>query len=131
MSPFPVYSKICVADSRSIWIPKRFEGRNVNIDPDLPIYYKNWMEHLAEIVRKFYELDNLWNLNGGRFNISYTEWSFIPSYEREALKKTAAYHIEESNKQHRQLEADRKKELEQAKQHQSAFTGITMPRFQN
>lgn len=44
---------------------------------------------------------------------------------------TATHHIEESNKEARQQKADMEKKMEESKQHQSAFTGITMPRFQN
>ena len=126
-----MYSKLCVADSRTNLISKRFKGENVYMDPDLPLYYANWLKHLAGIVRDFYQLDNLWNLNGGHFVISHTEWITMTSYEREAYTITGAYHIEEANKKNRQYEADRKKEIEQAKNHQSAFNGITMPRFQN
>lgn len=133
MSPIPVYSRLCVEDSRTTFIPRRFKGENVYIDPDIMIYQNNWIKHLAGIVRQFYELDDLWNLNGGRFNFSHNEWTSLLSYEREAYKMTASHHIEEANKKSRQYETDRKKEIEDAKlnNQQSAFNGITMPRFQN
>ena len=131
MSVFPVYNKICSVDSRSEFSSKRFEGLMVYIDPDLPIYFDNWIKHLANIVRDFYHLDNLWNLNGGQFNISYSDWINLNIYERRAFEMTASDKIEESNKSARQQKADMEQKMEQAKEYKSQFSGITMPRFVN
>lgn len=82
-------------------------------------------------MRNFYELDNLWNLNGGKFVLSNTDWYEMTIYEREAYKMTATDFIQESEKQLRQQKAEMTQKMEEAKEYKSQFSGITMPRFQN
>lgn len=126
-----MYNVICVADSRCEFISKRFTNTLYYIDPDLPIYYQNWINHLARIIRNFYELDDLWNLNGGKFHLTSDQWINMNLYEREAHKMVASSKIEESNKEAKKQKMEMEQKMEAAKEYRSQFSGITMPRFVN
>lgn len=126
-----MYNVICVADSRCEFISKRFTNTLYYIDPDLPIYYQNWINHLAGIIRNFYNLDNLWNMNGGKFHITPDQWMDMNIYERTAYEKVAFDKIEETNKEAKKQKMEMEQKMEQAKEYKSQFSGITMPRFVN
>lgn len=130
VSLIPVYNKIFV-DSRAKLKPEGFEGSTCSIDPDLPIYRNNWIEYNAQALCNVYELDNFIAMNGGRANISSTEWLTMDLFTREAYKLAYNNYAKEENKKQSQMKADLDQKMEAAKDYKSPFSGITKPTFIN
>ena len=117
----PLYNRIFV-DGRPRMRPEGYDGDTCIIDPDLPIYRQQWIEHNANAVAHALEIEN-WVRMGGNSFISYTEWKNLDMFEREALKINKNKVNKEIEKDVRQKEADLNQKLESAKEYKSPFAG--------
>ena len=119
VSLIPLYNKIFV-DGRPRMRPEGYDGDTCIMDPDLPIYWKNWVEHNARVEIEVYEMEN-WVRMGGNSFISWTEWKHLSPFEREGLKIIKNQVTKEINKEVQQKEADLAQKMEAAKPHVSPF----------
>lgn len=126
----PVYNKI-FARERPKMRPQGFDGITCEIDPDLPIYRYEWIQHNAKAINEAFELDNLINMNGGNANVTYKDWISFDLFEREALKIAYNKYATEENKKQQKMQADIDQKIEAAKEYKSAFSGVTKPTFIN
>lgn len=117
----PLYNRIFV-DGRPRMRPEGFDGDTCYLDPDLPIYRQNWIEHNAKAVGHALEIEN-WVRMGGNSFISYTEWIQLDMFEREALKMIKNQVSKEIEKEVKQKEADLNQKLDNAKEYKSPFAG--------
>jgi TRAP-type C4-dicarboxylate transport system substrate-binding protein len=92
------------------------------MDPDLPIFRQQWIEHNALAVAHALEIEN-WVRMGANSFISFTEWKTLSPFEREALKRVKNEVSKEIEKEVRQKEADLNQKLENAKEYKSPFAG--------
>jgi len=79
VSLIPLYNKIFV-DGRPRMRPQGYDGDTCIMDPDLPIYWKNWIEYNARVDITVYEMEN-WVRMGGNSFISWTEWKHLGPYK--------------------------------------------------
>lgn len=121
VSIIPLYNRIFV-DGRPRIRPEGFDGDTCVLDPDLPIYRQQWIEHNARAVAHALEIEN-WVRMGGNSFISYTEWLNLSPFEREALKIIKNEVNKEIEKEVKQKEADLNNKLENAKEYRSPFAG--------
>ena len=119
VSLIPIYNRIFV-DGRPRIKPEGYDGDTCIIDPDLPFYRKNWIDHNAKAVAQALEVEN-WVRMGGNSFISWTEWKTLDIFEREALKIVKNQVTKEINKEVKQKEADLAQKLESSKPHVSPF----------
>lgn len=119
ISLIPLYNKIFTED-KPLLRPEGFDGDTCIMDPDLPIYRKNWVEHNAKVDIEVYEMEN-WVRMGGNSFISWTEWKQLPPFEREGLKIIKNKVTREINKEVQQKEAEITQKMEAAKPHISPF----------
>jgi hypothetical protein len=130
VSVLPVYNKI-FGRERPKFRPQGYDGDTCEFDPDLPIYRNNWIEYNAKALCETFELDNFLNMNGGRVNISHTEWMHMDIFMREAYKLAYNKYAREENQKQSKMQADMDQKLEAAKEYKSPFAGISKPTFIN
>jgi Asp-tRNA(Asn)/Glu-tRNA(Gln) amidotransferase A subunit family amidase len=70
-------------------------------------------------------------MNGGRMNMSPTEWMHMDLFQREAYKLAYNAYAKEENKKQQNMQSQLDKKLEDAKEYKSPFAGVTKPTFIN
>lgn len=110
-------------------MPLGFKGYNCSIDPDLPIYYQNWVEHLAKSFVKEFRLIDFIRINGGSLSMSVDEWMNLDLFMREAVIMASNTVAKEQQKHESQLKSDLESKLEAQKEYKSPFEGAPKPSF--
>jgi len=128
VSVLPVYNKI-YSDKIAHFVPHGFKGYNCTIDPDLPIYYRNWVEHIAKTFMQQFELVNYVRINGGSLSMSVDEWMKLDLFMREAVVQAVNIVVKEQQKNEAQLKSDLESKLESQKEYKSPFEGAPRPSF--
>ena len=128
VSPLPVYNKIFV-DGEVKYIPDGFSGDTCIIDPDLPIYRRQWIEHNAKSFKEAFDLSNWVRMNGGNINVSLESWMSLDFFMREAIKMASNEVTKEINDEHKKAQESLERRLEDAKEYKSPFEGAPKPSF--
>jgi len=110
-------------------VPPGFKGYNCSIDPDLPIYYQNWVEHIARTFMKEFRLVDFVRINGGSLSMSVNEWMNLDLFMREAVIMAVNIVVKEQNKHEAKLKSDLESKLENQKEYKSPFQGAPKPSF--
>jgi hypothetical protein len=127
VSLIPLYNRFHTRNA--VFIPEGYSGKNVNIDPDLPIYYHNWVNHVANSVAQALDIDSWANINLGGIPVSFTEWQHLDLFTREAIKTRVDKIFSEREKQAKQAKADLEAKLKSDKEYSSPFNNISKPSF--
>lgn len=127
VSIIPLYNRVHIKEA--VFVPSGYSGENVYHDPDLPIYYENWRETIANSIREALEIDNWVQLNIGGVRIPLNEWKTYDLFEREAIKISANKVFVEQEKANNRAKADMEQKLEASKEYRSNFDGLPKPSF--
>lgn len=128
LSILPVYNKI-YSEKIAYFLPPNFKGYECSIDPDLPIYYKRWVEHIANSFIKEFALIDWVRSNGGVLNMTITEWLSLDLFMREAALMAVNQVMKEQQKNEAQLRSDLEAKIESQKEYKSPFSGVSKPTF--
>lgn len=110
-------------------MPPGYKGYNCSIDPDLPIYYRNWVEHVAKTFMTEFRLVDYVRINGGSLSMSVDEWMKLDLFMREAVVMAVNKVVKEQQKHEAQLKSDLEAKLESQKEYKSPFEGAPRPSF--
>ena len=99
------------------------------MDPDLPIYYENWVEYQGNLFREAFELDNWVQLQIGGVGVSLAEWLDFDPFWREAIKQAANKAFTAQQKEAEKAKQEMKQKLESSTPYRSSFDGIPRPSF--
>lgn len=127
VSILPRYNRIHTKDP--VYIPKGYNGDTCTLDPDLPVYYQNWVDHVAKVSSEAFDLINWVNLQVGGISISINEWMELDVFMREAIKFSANKVFTQQKKESERMKQEMQQKMETSGPYKSSFDGIPKPSF--